>query len=120
MPPAKYLFSAMSQSVVLDFFATIRRGRLGAASYLEESCRSRRSNLSDFDFAFFIHESTVQIPRSEVRPEEFTLASLQTANAPSKTLVEMTEGEQNRVQQFDFDAFLSHNSEDKPTARELK
>jgi hypothetical protein len=24
------------------------------------------------------------------------------------------------MQQFDFDAFLSHNSEDKPTARELK
>jgi hypothetical protein len=30
-------------------------------------------------------------------PQEFTLASLQAANAPSKTLVEMTEGEQNRV-----------------------
>ena len=30
-------------------------------------------------------------------PEEFTLASLQSANPPSKTLIEMSEGEQNRV-----------------------
>ena len=30
-------------------------------------------------------------------PQEFTLASIQSANPPSKTLVEMDEGEQNRV-----------------------
>jgi hypothetical protein len=30
-------------------------------------------------------------------PQEFTLSSIQSANPPSKTLVEMTEGEQNRV-----------------------
>jgi len=36
-------------------------------------------------------------PEAKSGPQEFTLASLQAANAPSKTLVEMTEGEQNRV-----------------------
>jgi WD40 repeat protein len=36
-------------------------------------------------------------PDPKSGPEEFTLASLQAANASSKTLVEMTEGEQNRV-----------------------
>jgi hypothetical protein len=30
-------------------------------------------------------------------PQEFTLSSLQAANPPSRTLIEMTEGEQNRV-----------------------
>lgn len=36
-------------------------------------------------------------PDPRIGPEQFTLASLQTANPPSKTLVEMTEGEQSRV-----------------------
>jgi hypothetical protein len=30
-------------------------------------------------------------------PQEFTLSSLQVANPPDKTLIEMREGEQNRV-----------------------
>ena len=34
---------------------------------------------------------------SKTGPQEFTLASLQAANPLSKTLIEMTEGEQNRV-----------------------
>jgi internalin A len=36
-------------------------------------------------------------PDSKTGPQEFTLSSLQSANPPSKTLIEMTEGEQNRV-----------------------
>jgi TIR domain/WD domain, G-beta repeat len=36
-------------------------------------------------------------PDPKTGPQEFTLASLQAANEPSKTLIEMTEGDQNRV-----------------------
>jgi TIR domain len=36
-------------------------------------------------------------PDPKTGPQEFTLSSLQTANPPSETLIEMTEGEQNRV-----------------------
>ena len=36
-------------------------------------------------------------PDSKAGPQEFTLSSLQSANPPSKTLIEMTEAEQNRV-----------------------
>jgi hypothetical protein len=36
-------------------------------------------------------------PDPKVGPQEFTLSSLQAANPPSRTLIEMTEGEQNRV-----------------------
>jgi hypothetical protein len=36
-------------------------------------------------------------PDPKSGPEEFTLASIQAANPPSETLIEMTEGAQNRV-----------------------
>jgi hypothetical protein len=36
-------------------------------------------------------------PDPKTGPQEFTLASLQAANAPSKTLVEMDEGQQNHI-----------------------
>jgi hypothetical protein len=36
-------------------------------------------------------------PDPKVGPEEFTLASLQTSNPPEKSLIEMDEGEQERV-----------------------
>jgi hypothetical protein len=36
-------------------------------------------------------------PDPKTGPQEFTLASLQAANAPSKTLIDLSEGEQNRV-----------------------
>ena len=36
-------------------------------------------------------------PDPETGPQEFSLASIQTANPPSETLIEMTEGAQNRV-----------------------
>ncbi len=36
-------------------------------------------------------------PDPKTGPQEFTLSSLQAANPPGKTLVEMSEGEQNRV-----------------------
>jgi hypothetical protein len=36
-------------------------------------------------------------PDPKAGPQEFTLASIQAANPPSETLIEMTEGAQNRV-----------------------
>jgi hypothetical protein len=36
-------------------------------------------------------------PDPKMGPQEFTLSSLQSVKPPTKTLVEMTEGEQNRV-----------------------
>jgi hypothetical protein len=36
-------------------------------------------------------------PDPKIGPEEFTLASLQTSNPPEKSLIEMNEGEQERV-----------------------
>jgi TIR domain len=42
-------------------------------------------------------ETRFKYPDPRKGPEEFTLASSQAANAPSKTLVEMDEGERNRV-----------------------
>jgi hypothetical protein len=42
-------------------------------------------------------ESRFKFPDPKKGPEEFTLASIQAANAPAKTLVEMDEGERNRV-----------------------
>ena len=42
-------------------------------------------------------ETTFKYPDPKRGPNEFTLASIQSANPPSKTLVEMDEGEQNRV-----------------------
>ena len=36
-------------------------------------------------------------PDPKTGPEQFTLSSIQAANPPSKTLVDMTEGDQNRV-----------------------
>jgi len=42
-------------------------------------------------------ETRFKYPDSKKGPEEFTLASIQAANPPSETLVEMDEGERNRV-----------------------
>jgi hypothetical protein len=42
-------------------------------------------------------ETRFKYPDARKEPEEFTLASIQAANPPSKTLVEMDEGERNRV-----------------------
>lgn len=42
-------------------------------------------------------ETKFKYPDPRNGPNEFTLASIQSANPPSKTLVEMAEGEQNRV-----------------------
>jgi len=42
-------------------------------------------------------ETRFKYPDPRKGPEEFTLASIQAATAPSKTLVEMDEGERNRV-----------------------
>lgn len=42
-------------------------------------------------------ETKFKYPDPKQGPNEFTLASIQWANPPSKTLVEMEEGEQNRV-----------------------
>lgn len=41
-------------------------------------------------------ESRFKYPDPQTGPEEFTLASLQAAGTPAKTLSEMTEGEQDR------------------------
>lgn len=42
-------------------------------------------------------ETRFKYPDPQKGPHEFTLASIQSANPPSKTLVEMDEGEQNRT-----------------------
>ena len=42
-------------------------------------------------------ETRFKYPDTKKGPEEFTLASIQAANPPSETLVEMDEGERNRV-----------------------
>jgi len=42
-------------------------------------------------------ETKFRYPDHKTGPNEFSLRSLQAANAPSKTLIEMTEAEQNRV-----------------------
>jgi hypothetical protein len=42
-------------------------------------------------------ETPFKYPDAKKGPEEFTLASIQAANPPSETLVEMDEGERNRV-----------------------
>jgi hypothetical protein len=42
-------------------------------------------------------ETKFKYPDPKFGPEEFSLRSLLAANAPSKTLIEMTEAEQNRV-----------------------
>jgi hypothetical protein len=42
-------------------------------------------------------ETRFKYPDPRTGPEEFTFRSIQAANPPSKTLIEMTEAEQNRV-----------------------
>jgi hypothetical protein len=59
-------------------------------------------------------------PDPKAGPNEFTLASIQAANPPSRTLIEMTEGEQNRVLERVADQLadlLSENSLIGPSSR---
>jgi TIR domain len=56
-------------------------------------------------------------PDPKTGPEEFTLSSIQAANPPDRTLIEMTEGEQNRVLEKVADQLADLLSENPETSQ---